>query len=160
MRTQTTRPPALANFSTMVAPARQDRVSAKKAGALVKCKKAFCAQMKSSAENRRRTKRTGRGGIAARLRPAASNGRVRDRAATAAKDLRLAPDAAQSAGANTKLGADAERICSAYAGGGAAKPDFSGLIHFICRRSACRLVNQNLRRCVQLKIQRPVHRCK
>src|SRR5471032_1873979 len=47
------------------------------------------------------------------------------------KDLRLAQDAAKSAGAKTELGANAERIYSAYADSGEAGRDFSGIIHFI-----------------------------
>jgi 3-hydroxyisobutyrate dehydrogenase len=52
-------------------------------------------------------------------------------AAMMLKDLRLAQDAAKTAGANTELGADAERIYSAYAGSGQAEKDFSGIIRFI-----------------------------
>jgi 3-hydroxyisobutyrate dehydrogenase len=52
-------------------------------------------------------------------------------AAMMLKDLRLAQDAAKTAGANTELGADAERIYSAYAGSGEAEKDFSGIIRFI-----------------------------
>jgi 3-hydroxyisobutyrate dehydrogenase len=46
-------------------------------------------------------------------------------AAMMLKDLRLAQDAAKAAGAKTQLGADAERIYSAYAGSGEAERDFS-----------------------------------
>ena len=52
-------------------------------------------------------------------------------AAMMLKDLRLAQDAAKAAGAKTQLGADAERIYSAYAGSGEAERDFSGIIRFI-----------------------------
>jgi len=52
-------------------------------------------------------------------------------AAMMLKDLRLAQDAAKSAGAKTELGADAERIYSAYADSGEAERDFSGIIRFI-----------------------------
>ncbi len=52
-------------------------------------------------------------------------------AAMMLKDLRLAQDAAKSAGAKTELGADAERIYSAYAESGEAARDFSGIIRFI-----------------------------
>ena len=52
-------------------------------------------------------------------------------AAMMLKDLRLAQDAAKTAGANTELGADAERIYSAYADSGEAEKDFSGIIRFI-----------------------------
>ena len=52
-------------------------------------------------------------------------------AAMMLKDLRLAQDAAKAAGATTKLGADAERIYSAYAESGEAGRDFSGIIRFI-----------------------------
>jgi 3-hydroxyisobutyrate dehydrogenase len=52
-------------------------------------------------------------------------------AAMMLKDLRLAQAAAKSAGAKTQLGADAERIYSAYADSGEAGRDFSGIIRFI-----------------------------
>lgn len=52
-------------------------------------------------------------------------------AAMMLKDLRLAQDAAKAAGAKTELGADAERIYSAYAASGEAERDFSGIIRFI-----------------------------
>jgi 3-hydroxyisobutyrate dehydrogenase len=52
-------------------------------------------------------------------------------AAMMLKDLRLARDAAKAAGAKAELGADAERIYSAYAGSGEAERDFSGIIRFI-----------------------------
>ena len=52
-------------------------------------------------------------------------------AAMMLKDLRLAQDAAKTAGAKTELGADAERIYSAYADSGEAEKDFSGIIRFI-----------------------------
>jgi 3-hydroxyisobutyrate dehydrogenase len=47
------------------------------------------------------------------------------------KDLKLAQEAAKSAGAKTPLGAEAEQIYSRYAGGGEAGRDFSGIIRFI-----------------------------
>src|SRR5476651_508830 len=52
-------------------------------------------------------------------------------AAMMLKDLRLAQDAAKTSGAKTQLGADAERIYSAYADSGEAGRDFSGIIRFI-----------------------------
>jgi 3-hydroxyisobutyrate dehydrogenase len=52
-------------------------------------------------------------------------------AAMMLKDLRLAQAAAKAAGAKTELGADAERIYSAYASSGEAERDFSGIIRFI-----------------------------
>ncbi|MBI1201771.1 MAG: 3-hydroxyisobutyrate dehydrogenase [Rhodopseudomonas sp.] len=52
-------------------------------------------------------------------------------AAMMLKDLRLAQDAAKSVAAKTELGADAERIYAAYADGGAAETDFSGIIRFV-----------------------------
>ncbi|MDO9411900.1 MAG: 3-hydroxyisobutyrate dehydrogenase [Pseudolabrys sp.] len=52
-------------------------------------------------------------------------------AAMMLKDLRLAQDAAKSSGATTELGADAERIYSAYAASGEAEKDFSGIFRFI-----------------------------
>ncbi|MEP6840137.1 MAG: 3-hydroxyisobutyrate dehydrogenase, partial [Bradyrhizobium sp.] len=52
-------------------------------------------------------------------------------AAMMLKDLRLAQAAAKSAGAKTQLGADAERIYSAYAESGEAGRDFSGIIRFV-----------------------------
>ncbi len=47
------------------------------------------------------------------------------------KDLKLAQDAAKASGTKTSLGADAERIYSAYAASGEAGRDFSGIIRFI-----------------------------
>jgi 3-hydroxyisobutyrate dehydrogenase len=52
-------------------------------------------------------------------------------AAMMLKDLRLAQEAAKSSGANTPLGANAERIYSSYADSGEAGRDFSGIIRFI-----------------------------
>jgi len=52
-------------------------------------------------------------------------------AAMMLKDLRLAQDAAKSSGAKTALGADAERIYSAYVASGEAGRDFSGIIRFV-----------------------------
>ena len=52
-------------------------------------------------------------------------------AAMMLKDLRLAQDAAKTTNATTELGADAERIYSAYADSGEAGRDFSGIIRFI-----------------------------
>ncbi|WP_442953783.1 hypothetical protein [Pararhizobium sp.] len=43
----------------------------------------------------------------------------------------MAQAAAKATGANTEIGADAERIYSAYAGSGEADRDFSGIIRFI-----------------------------
>ena len=47
------------------------------------------------------------------------------------KDLKLAQAAAKAAGARTELGADAERIYSAFADSGQASKDFSGIIQFV-----------------------------
>ena len=52
-------------------------------------------------------------------------------AAMMLKDLRLAQDAAKAAGANAELGAQAERLYSAYADSGEGGRDFSGIIRFI-----------------------------
>lgn len=52
-------------------------------------------------------------------------------AAMMLKDLRLAQDAARSAGANTALGANAEKIYRQYTESGEAGRDFSGIIRFI-----------------------------
>ncbi len=52
-------------------------------------------------------------------------------AAMMLKDLRLAQDAAKASGAKTELGADAERIYSAYAASGEEGRDFSGIIRFV-----------------------------
>lgn len=52
-------------------------------------------------------------------------------AAMMLKDLRLAQEAAKASGANTPLGANAERIYSSYADSGEAGRDFSGIIRFI-----------------------------
>jgi 3-hydroxyisobutyrate dehydrogenase len=52
-------------------------------------------------------------------------------AAMMLKDLKLAQDAAKAAGAKTQLGADAERIYSAYVDSGEAGKDFSGIIRFV-----------------------------
>ena len=52
-------------------------------------------------------------------------------AAMMLKDLRLAQDAAKASGAKTALGADAERIYSAYVESGEAGRDFSGIIRFV-----------------------------
>jgi 3-hydroxyisobutyrate dehydrogenase len=52
-------------------------------------------------------------------------------AAMMLKDLKLAKEAAKAVGAKTLLGADAERIYSAYVQGGEAAKDFSGIIHFV-----------------------------
>ncbi len=52
-------------------------------------------------------------------------------AAMMLKDLRLAQEAAQAVGAKTELGAQAERLYSAYADSGEAQRDFSGIIRFI-----------------------------
>jgi 3-hydroxyisobutyrate dehydrogenase len=52
-------------------------------------------------------------------------------AAMMLKDLRLAQDAAKTSGAKTALGANAERIYSAYVESGEAGRDFSGIIRFV-----------------------------
>ena len=52
-------------------------------------------------------------------------------AAMMLKDLKLAQEAAKAAGAKTQLGADAERIYSAYVESGEAGRDFSGIIRFV-----------------------------
>jgi 3-hydroxyisobutyrate dehydrogenase len=52
-------------------------------------------------------------------------------AAMMLKDLRLAQEAAKAAGARTELGADAERIYSAYVASGEAGRDFSGIFRFV-----------------------------
>jgi 3-hydroxyisobutyrate dehydrogenase len=52
-------------------------------------------------------------------------------AAMMLKDLKLAQGAAKAAGAKTQLGADAERIYSAYVESGQAGKDFSGIIQYV-----------------------------
>jgi 3-hydroxyisobutyrate dehydrogenase len=52
-------------------------------------------------------------------------------AAMMLKDLKLSQEAAKAAGAKTQLGADAERIYSAYVESGEAGRDFSGIIRFV-----------------------------
>ena len=52
-------------------------------------------------------------------------------AAMMLKDLKLAQEAAKACGARTPLGADAERIYSAYAESGEAGKDFSGIIRYV-----------------------------
>jgi 3-hydroxyisobutyrate dehydrogenase len=52
-------------------------------------------------------------------------------AAMMLKDLKLAQAAAKAAGAKTQLGADAERIYSAFVDSGQAAKDFSGIIQFV-----------------------------
>jgi 3-hydroxyisobutyrate dehydrogenase len=52
-------------------------------------------------------------------------------AAMMLKDLKLSQEAAKAAGAKTALGADAERIYSAYVASGEAGKDFSGIIRFV-----------------------------
>jgi 3-hydroxyisobutyrate dehydrogenase len=52
-------------------------------------------------------------------------------AAMMLKDLKLSQEAAKTAGANTALGANAERIYSAYVASGEAGKDFSGVIEFV-----------------------------
>jgi len=52
-------------------------------------------------------------------------------AAMMLKDLKLAQEAARASGARTPLGADAERIYSAYVASGEAGKDFSGIIRFV-----------------------------
>ncbi|MCW5686514.1 MAG: 3-hydroxyisobutyrate dehydrogenase [Pseudolabrys sp.] len=55
-------------------------------------------------------------------------------AAMMLKDLRLAQDAAKTAGAHTPLGADAAKIYAAYAESGEAGRDFSGIIRYLRER--------------------------
>jgi len=55
-------------------------------------------------------------------------------AAMMLKDLRLAQDAAKTAGAHTPLGADAAKVYAAYAEGGEAGRDFSGIIRYLRAR--------------------------
>jgi 3-hydroxyisobutyrate dehydrogenase len=50
------------------------------------------------------------------------------------KDLKLAQDAAQSAGATTPLGAEAAEIYERYAAQGEGARDFSGIINFLRAR--------------------------
>ncbi len=52
-------------------------------------------------------------------------------AAMMLKDLKLAQEAAKTAGANTQLGAAAARIYSSYVESGEAGRDFSGIIRFV-----------------------------
>ena len=52
-------------------------------------------------------------------------------AAMMLKDLKLAQDAAKTAGAETPLGADAAKIYDAYVGAGEGPRDFSGVIRHI-----------------------------
>jgi len=52
-------------------------------------------------------------------------------AAMMLKDLKLAQDAAKTAGATTPLGADAVKIYDQYVGSGEAGRDFSGIFRFI-----------------------------
>jgi len=52
-------------------------------------------------------------------------------AAMMLKDLKLAQEAAKTAGAKTPLGAQAEEVYSRYAASGEAGRDFSGIIRFI-----------------------------
>src|SRR5665647_795087 len=52
-------------------------------------------------------------------------------AAMMLKDLKLAQAAAKTSGVTTQLGADAERIYSAYVESGEAGRDFSGIIRFV-----------------------------
>jgi 3-hydroxyisobutyrate dehydrogenase len=49
-------------------------------------------------------------------------------AATMLRDLKLSQDAARSTGAQTQLGASAEKLYSRYVEGGGADRDFSGII--------------------------------
>ncbi|HEY0439687.1 MAG TPA: 3-hydroxyisobutyrate dehydrogenase [Xanthobacteraceae bacterium] len=55
-------------------------------------------------------------------------------AAMMLKDLKLAQDAAQSAGATTPLGAEAAEIYESYAAQGEGARDFSGIINFLRAR--------------------------
>jgi 3-hydroxyisobutyrate dehydrogenase len=52
-------------------------------------------------------------------------------AAMMLKDLKLAQDAAKSAGANLRLGADAAKTYTQYVESGEGTRDFSGIIRFI-----------------------------
>ena len=52
-------------------------------------------------------------------------------AAMMLKDLKLAQDAARSAGAKTPMGAEAASLYDRYAKGGEAGKDFSGIVNFI-----------------------------
>jgi 3-hydroxyisobutyrate dehydrogenase len=52
-------------------------------------------------------------------------------AAMMLKDLKLAQDAAKTAGAQTPLGADAARIYDQYVDSGEGARDFSGVIRFV-----------------------------
>jgi 3-hydroxyisobutyrate dehydrogenase len=52
-------------------------------------------------------------------------------AAMMVKDLKLAQDAARSAGASTPLGAEAAMLYNLYVGQGGAATDFSGIIKFL-----------------------------
>jgi 3-hydroxyisobutyrate dehydrogenase len=49
------------------------------------------------------------------------------------KDLKLAQDAAKSAGAVTEMGANAASLYSRYVDAGEGSRDFSGIIRFIRR---------------------------
>ena len=52
-------------------------------------------------------------------------------AALMLKDLRLAQEAAASAGAATPLGAEAAQLYALFAAAGGAGDDFSGIINFL-----------------------------
>jgi 3-hydroxyisobutyrate dehydrogenase len=52
-------------------------------------------------------------------------------AAMMLKDLKLAQDAARSAGAVTPLGAEATALYGLYAAQGEAGTDFSGIVNFL-----------------------------
>lgn len=52
-------------------------------------------------------------------------------AALMLRDLKLAQDAARTAGANTQLGDHAARIYSQYVDGGSSERDFSGIIEYV-----------------------------
>jgi 3-hydroxyisobutyrate dehydrogenase len=68
------------------------------------------------------------------LVPAAPSNRGYQAGFTAAmmlKDLKLAQEAAQAAGANARLGAEAAAIYARYVDGGEAGRDFSGIIQFV-----------------------------
>ena len=52
-------------------------------------------------------------------------------AAMMLKDLKLAQQAAQNAGAATPLGAEAASLYQLYAGSGEASKDFSGIVNFL-----------------------------
>jgi 3-hydroxyisobutyrate dehydrogenase len=52
-------------------------------------------------------------------------------AAMMLKDMKLSQEAAKATGANTPMGAEAEKLYDRYAASGAAGKDFSGIINFV-----------------------------